>query len=315
MQKSHLATCVSTILFTSTALLTGCGGDSDSSSSNKVTDNRLESDSYYFTVTQNGNIESGVGQYTIKVEAKDGSDLSGEALTVSPVMTMMSGMVHSTPITTGDGLLDENGELDATHYYLMQSGEMGSWELKLTLNEETVTQDIDINWEGSGHVTLSGGDDDQVMNMSGEGTTSRSYYVYKKDIHTMGDMQHLTIFVGARESMMNYKAVNTGSTLTGGMNDLGINEVSVSLCVRECDEAGNWITDGVTELENGLYEAMIMGTEAPESISVSLSINSSKKTSGMGDMQMNYATLDLSGNSTDEAMDHSDHMGDMNGQN
>lgn len=280
-------------LASASLITTGCVDlDDDDDDSKGVT--------YQATATL-GTVTAGVGEYTVKVTASDGSDLEGATVTVKPVMDMQNdgSINHGTPASVETGELDENGEFKATGYFLMESGDMGSWFLEVSSNDITQTLPITVNWDEGGRANLFGGDDDQIMSMSG-GTTARSYYLFNDGTaeHTGMGMTAVSIYVGARESMMDYNAVSVGETLTGGTQDLPISTVDLKLCVSDC-----MTMDGDASVMNmvnwkaaeggldGLYGATFMATDV-ESIMIQLTVNDEVKTTVGG---ANHVELSLTG--------------------
>lgn len=276
-------------------------------------DNDDKGVSYQATATL-GTITNGVGDYTVKVTASDGSDLEGASISVQPVMDMGSdgSIDHGTPVSRTEGELDENGEFKATGYFLMKSGEMGSWFLEVSNEEEGLTQTlpITVNWDQGGHAKLSGGSADQIMSMNG-GTTDRTYYVFSEHVmeHAGMNMTVVNLHVAARESMMDYNAVGYGETLKGGSRDLSIKSVKLEACASDCMTTvdnnmvmnmDNWLT--VENFYNGVVE-LEFDTTGISSLMVKLTVNDVVKTSTDGSSM--HTTLLLTGSSDMSDMDHS----------
>ncbi|XOV91253.1 MAG: FixH family protein [Bacteroidota bacterium] len=84
-----------------------------------------------------------VGYNTVTVKITDNSDtsLSGD-ISVLPIMDM-STMSHSCPVeVSDDNFID--GLFTFNAVFLMPSGEMGSWEIKFTINEVQISVPIEV---------------------------------------------------------------------------------------------------------------------------------------------------------------------------
>lgn len=283
---------VAVLTLTSASLMTtGCVDlDDDDDDSKGVT--------YQATATV-GTITAGVGEYTVKVTASDGSDLEGETITVTPLMDMQNdgSINHGTPVSAQSGELDQNGEFKATAYFLMPSMESSTWYLEVSGSEMTQRLPITIAWEDNGpHSRLIGSDDDKIMSDS----SYRTYYIFNTGVteHTGMNMTEVLLYVGAQEDTTEYNAVAVGETLTGGSQDLPISAVNLKLCVSDCmtmdGDASVMNMDNWKDAEggvDGLYGATFMTTDV-ESIMIQLTVNNEVKTTMSG---ANHVELSLTG--------------------
>ena len=282
-----------------TSLLLSACGASDGNDDKTV--------SYQATATM-GAITAGVGSYTVKVTASDGESLEGQTISVLPIMDMASmegTRDHSTPTSKTEGELDENGEFTATGYFLMQSGAMGSWSLEVSAEGITQTVPVTVNWDTGGPVTLYGSEQDQIMSMSG-GMVKRPYYIFNPSVISSEQMNMtvVVLYVSARETMMDYNAVSTGETLTGGAQDLGLSEVSLEVCASDCMDADSGTMNTANWQEalgsHGAYEVTFMATDI-DTLMLKLTVNGEVKTTNSGAM---HTSLSLSASSTDMGQNH-----------
>lgn len=153
------------------------------------------------------------------VKRTDGSLVSGlttTALSIAPMMYMNSGKSHAAPI---DSIVNNgDGTYSCTVYYLMATKMMGTiaghWELKITIGSETAVFYPYVDMAMSSNtakMTLKGQSD---IISSTTGTEKRSYYLFKDAVVT-GATATYSLFIAAKESMVNYPAVSDGTVLNG----------------------------------------------------------------------------------------------------
>lgn len=188
---------------------------------------------------------------------------TGLALSLSPVMHMASHS-HGTPV---DGCTETAtaGTYDCTLYYLMASQmmngtAMGYWDLRLLVDgtdEAHFHPPVMMAMGDSTRATLKGVNDD----IAGMGQTeNRSYYLFRSHLSGETDNHRFQLFIAAKENMMDYPALASGSILNPGDAE---HELSVaSIGVEVSTDASNWLTasedgggywtaDGLSGLSNG----------------------------------------------------------------
>ena len=149
--------------------------------------------------------------------------------TLVPMMHMAT-MTHSSPKPVTSVLYDNAGDgmYTATVYYLMASQmmdgmSMGYWDIKVDVDSDVVdTKDDVVHFYPP--VMMAMGDTaqvrlkgvaDQVMAMGG-GMEGRTYFIFKDSLMMAGmNTYNFTVFLAAKQDMMNFPAVYTGSTLSG----------------------------------------------------------------------------------------------------
>ena len=215
------------------------------------------------------------------VKRSDGSLVSGltsTGLSIAPMMYMNSGKSHSAPV---DSIVNNgDGTYSCTVYYLMATKMMGAiaghWELKITIGSETAMFYPYVDTATSSNtakMTLKGQSD---IISSTTGTEKRSYYLFKDDIVT-GATTTYSLFIAAKESLMNYPAVSDGTVLNGTTGTWLVTAATTSLSAST-DLAtwlpgvdmggGHWAIGGLS----GLTSA-VTGT-----VYVSLTVNGEPKT-------------------------------------
>lgn len=315
-------------LASASLMTTGCVDlDDDDDSSDTARTFTAETENYQFEYLSHGEIVGGVNTYSLQVTAKDGSDLQGQTVSSVPVMDMVSGMEHSTPAASTGGELDAEGKFSSTAYFLMptvnpQTNEkQGDWNLDVEFDGETASIPLDISWKEGARGNLFGGSDDQIKGMDGS-DIDRNYYIYFEGKHHMGDMHMFSVYIAARETMMDYKPVMEGTNLSKGsamdmsgmsmnnmmsMNDdsmLMVDSVNVEICLEDCDTNTNFHTAEASETKDGVYTISVMEQPATlEMIQVTLNINGSDKTNANG--TSNIAMVMLAGDSDMSDSDHS----------
>lgn len=188
---------------------------------------------------------------------------TGLSLSLLPVMHMASHS-HGTPV---DGCTETAtaGTYACTLYYLMASQmmngtAMGYWDLRLLVDgadEAHFYPPVMMAMGDSTRATLKGVDD----RIAGMGQPeSRSYYLFRSGLSGETDNHRFQLFIAARENMMDYPAVASGSVLNPGDAEHELSVASVS--VEVSTDASNWVTasedgggywtaDGLGGLSNG----------------------------------------------------------------
>lgn len=282
--------------------ITACGSDS-SSSAEPLYPRTLNLGADYIATLNMSNVENGIADLTVNIESTDGRSLEGEAISLSPLMVMASGMKHGTPFENSTGTLDENGAFTSTAYFLMPSNmpsgdPMGDWTITVTFDSQSEIIPITVDMMSADVKTLKGSDTDQIMNMSG-GTTDRTYYLYNRGRHINSamNMNMFEVYVAARESMMDYQAIVDGNVLNAdSMHELTINNVLVEMCASECDLETNWITAMAKDNYPGIYQGMNLGLSDDDSdmVMVRLTVNDEAKDNGASENALETVTFSFS---------------------
>lgn len=293
-------------------LLSACGSDSNTTDDSLFPRTLNLGDEYSATLSMS-DVVNGVANITVTITSKDGLSLEGEAIEVSPLMVMASGMEHGTPFENASGTLDENGSFTSTAYFLMPSNmpsgdPMGDWSITVSFDGQDASTPITVDMLSSDVKTLKGRDSDQVMSMSG-GTTDRTYYLYNRDRHINSamNMNMFEVYVAARETMMDYQAIADGNVLNAGsMHELTINNVLVEMCTSECDLETNWITATAKDNHPGIYQGMGLGLtgDGSDMVMVRLTVNDEAKDNGATSDAIETVTFSFSGDTTATTHEH-----------
>lgn len=300
--------------------ITACGSDDESTTENPFprTLNLGENYSATFDMTD---VEKGVADITVSIESIDGSPLPDERVSVTPLMQMVSGMNHDTPMSVRTGALNESGEFHTTAYFLMPSGdELGAWSFTVEFNGEMETFGVDVDMMMSEREQLNG-TEDKILDMSNE-PAERPYYIFNEGRHVMNDMDHFTVYIAARETMMKHTSLQTGITLSGQMEmeeempmpmmaveempnyDLTVDSVAVHMCAaNDCEtNEDSWIEAMTVPNFPGQYQAMNLGLSGDDTdvIHLHLSVNSEVKVKSGGEIQWATFTFDGDVNSESE---------------
>jgi hypothetical protein len=178
----------------------------------------------------------------------DGSDAPGLTNMLMPMMYMLNGYMHSTPMPAPAITDDGKGLYTVTLYYLMPTAMGGYWDLKFMIEgEEThFYPTVMMAMEGADtpQVRLYGVDD-QVMTMTG--MSGRTYFIFKESLMPQGGTgkYDFSVFIASLENMMSFPAVFDGSTLDGKKLDVTV----------EIDDGTGWkpangsTNDGVWRVE------------------------------------------------------------------
>lgn len=167
-------------------------------------------------------ISEGKSTFTFEVSDKTTNvPLSGLTISVMPMMDMVSGHMHDSPVTavTDNG----DGSYEATVYYLMPSSmmngtKMGDWELRIMIGGmggevAHFAPDVMMAMGDSVKATLLG-QSDLIMGMMMP--EQRKYFFFKNSLTGMTGNHNFSLFLAARESMMSHKAVYANVTLNQG---------------------------------------------------------------------------------------------------
>ena len=294
--------------------ISACGSSSDSSPTTKSEFPReLDLGDQYIASLNMSDVKHGIAELTVKIESTDGRSLEGEAIRLSPLMIMTSKMEHGTPFENGTGTLEADGTFTSTAYFLMPSNmpsgdPMGDWSINIEFDGKTITAPITVEMMSSDVKTLKGGDTDQIMNMDNNGSTlDRTYYLYNRGRHINAEMNMnmFEVYVAARESMMNYQAIEEGNVLNQGsmMHELTINNVLVEMCTKDCDLVTSWITAVSKENHAGIYQGMNLDLvgDGTDSIMVRLTVNDEIKDNGATANAKTSVMFSFNSNDTDNS--------------
>lgn len=168
----------------------------------------------------------GASNLMFRVEDEQGQALDQlTQIKVTPVMSMVAGHVHGTPMSKVKNL--GSGNYGVEIFYLMMSGpEMGVWKIAVDLGLEDSDRDavaffpdVSMNMRRpqarltfSGNAQL-GNDHDSIKNMMGQ-IQGRPYYVFPKDLTAVADGYRLDLFVSSRSTMMLYPNITNGLGLS-----------------------------------------------------------------------------------------------------
>jgi hypothetical protein len=201
----------------------------------------------------------------------DGTAATGLSPSLNMTMHMINGMTHSTPV---DSVKETGtpGTYDCTVYYLMASGpSMGTWEMKVTVGNETTTFNPDVAMAmGSDTVYATVyGPDDIVSGMSG--TDYNKYYLFI-DGPVSASTPTFKLYITHSEDMkMKFVTATAGSLLgapTGTIKDMLVtmstDSAFSSSATIATDENGHWSVSGlslVSSVSNTIYVKMNVNTQ------------------------------------------------------
>ena len=301
-------------------IITACGSDDDSSTADAFP-RTLDLGEHYSATFDMSDVEKGVADITVSIQSTDGSPLPDEAVTISPLMQMNSGMNHDTPMSVRSGDLNDDGQFHTTAYFLMPSGdELGTWSMTVEFDGEMETFAIDVDMMMSEREMLRG-TEDKINGMNGE--EFRPYFLFNEGRHIGEQMDHFSVYIAARETMMKHTSLENNITLTGEMPmemdesmpmammisedmtsyDLNITSIEVDMCAaQDCDTNENsWVPAVTVEGYPGLYRAMNLGLAGDNTdvIHVRLIVNEEQKIKNEMDTVAIF-TFDGSASSTTE---------------
>jgi len=224
----------------------------------------------------------GKSVFKIRITDHSGTAQTGLAVSLMPMMYMES-HTHSTPLGT---VTDNNdGTYDLEIYYLMGSSmhsmSMGYWEIKVMVGGMMGEMayfypDVMAAMGDTARGILKGQmmGTDKVAGMSMD--MPRPYTIFNEGVTGTTGSHDVSFFVGARETMMSYPAVNTATVLNAGTSY----ELTVaSITVEVSTDASSWTT--ATETSDGHYavtglSGLTDGVQAE--IYVRLTVNGEQKT-------------------------------------
>jgi len=290
-------------LSTLSFILVGCGSDTDETQA--AFPMTLDLGEQYQAIVNMSDIENAQADFNIEVQSKDGSLLPDESVTIAPLMEMVSGMNHGTPMSKTQGNLDDNQQFTTTAYFLMPSGEeMGQWSFTLSFDGESASFPVDVTMNTADRQVLQG-TDDVIMGMNNM-TTPRRYFLFKQHRHVSESMNQFTVYIAARETMMKHTSIESGLTLSGAMGDstydLTIENIVVEMCAVDCELETSWITAMAVENTAGQFRASDLGLagDTTDEIHVRLTVNDELKIQGDGTQHAVFTFTDSS-----SAMTHS----------
>ena len=190
--------------------------------------------------------KQGKTTFQLKIsKVSDGSAATGLTPTVNFTMTMTNGDQHATPVDT----INESttpGTYDCTVYYLMPSGpSMGTWEMDITVNGETTKVNPDVAMAMGSDTVLAKLKGQSDLISTATGTEKRAYYLFNDGLTngmTMGSGT-LKLFIAAKDSMMSFPALASGSTATTMLKDeAGASWSANPVTVQASVDGANWVT-------------------------------------------------------------------------
>jgi len=224
--------------------------------------------------------KKGKSQFQIRVTKRsDGSPATGLTLTLLPMMHMLNGMNHATPV---DPVVESAtaGTYNCTIYSLMGSGlTAGFWDLRVKLSDGATTEmamffppvgmgmGADTVW-----ATLYG-PDDIVSTMSS--TQYNKYYLFRDGTVTAASAT-MNLFITHAEMMnMAFKPVSTGAVMSSPTRTV------TSMSVQAATDSG--FSSPVTAVPNGSGHWSIAGlpnlvTGQTTTVYIKLNVNGQDKT-------------------------------------
>ncbi len=270
--SSRKISIISFLLLVTMVFVSGCGKSSSNNAPPAATP--VYKVEYLPGTGMNAPIQ-GKTAFQIKItKQSDNSAATGLSPTLTLTMHMTNGDSHATPV---DSVKESGtpGTYDCTAYYLMASGPtMGTWEMKVTVGNETTTFNPDVAMAmGSDTVrAILYGVDDIVTNMSG--TSYNKYYIFR-DGMIGAAMPTMKLYITHGENMMmDFKAVSMGSVLSSPTGTVTSMTVQASL-----DGGSTW--SPATDNANGHWSIPgMMGLVSGQTctITVKLSVNAQDKT-------------------------------------
>lgn len=223
----------------------------------------------------------GKNQFILHVNRRDtGTPAIGLQIALSPLMQMSTGMQHATPDEDCTESSRTAGDYLCTVYYVMAASmngvAMGDWSLTADFGGESVrfTPNVGMAMGDTPLATLKG-QEDRIPGMPLP--EPRTYYLFRESLSGVSGNHTLKLFIAARENMLSFPPVATGTVLNAGDADheLRITAMQVEVSTDALDwqpasEDGNghWTAAAIT----GLSDAV----SAP--IHVRLRINGEQKT-------------------------------------
>ncbi len=221
----------------------------------------------------------GKTMFKINLSNRDGSPAPGKSITLMPMMHMVDGMSHATPV--GPVIDNGDGTYTCTVYYLMASGPgMGQWELTIMIGmSDSVIfyPSVGMAMGDTPRMTLTATSSNDTIMSGMTNTVKRSYYLFNDGLSgTTG----FNLFIATKETMTSYPAVSIGTVLsspTGTITSMTVRASTDSnpdpslktwIDAVPGSDAGEWSISGLTNLVSGQT-----GT-----IYVQLTVNGEQKT-------------------------------------
>ncbi|MCP5207137.1 MAG: hypothetical protein H7A01_08060 [Hahellaceae bacterium] len=269
-------------------------------------------ESYDVTYSKLDMSRQGRSQFALTINDKMGMPVDGVTPQLNPVMNMAMHS-HGTPFE-GCTETDAQGTSICTLYYLMASemmngASMGYWNIGVQIGEETVsfTPSVMMAMGDTARAVLKGvndmipvmsmpvtdsgmagdmsGHDMPGHDMSGHSMSAmamaadmeaRSYYLFNDGLIASTEGHQFALFIASKNSMNDYPAVATGSSLKKGDMTVSVDEVLVEVSID-----GNTFTTA-SELGGGHFRVdalmgLVTGTETE--VYVRLTVNGEQKTS------------------------------------
>ncbi|HEB81715.1 MAG TPA: hypothetical protein ENJ11_02515 [Gammaproteobacteria bacterium] len=231
----------------------------------------------------------GKTMFTLRISDGSGAAVSGLTPKLMPKMHMASGMKHSAPTTGCTENAQTAGDYNCTVYYLMPSTmaggmSMGYWELKVMPDmSESVTfyPQVMMAMGDTPKVKVKG-QTDVIKDMMGM-DEKRNYYIFKDGLRGTGPYT-LTLFIAAKETMMDFPAVIVGNTLQSGMGGTPLLVSSVNVAVT----ANGTPVGNATDNTDGTWSIDLnLNSGVANTVEVELSVNGERKTSDGTDTGLN----------------------------
>jgi hypothetical protein len=230
----------------------------------------------------------GASNLILRVVDANGSAVDNlSQISIKPIMNMGTHL-HGTPMSSISNLGSGNYQVEL-FYLMMTSPEMGYWTVEVDLGLASGNTDLASFYPSvsmnmarpTPRATFTGNADagptqDTINSMSG-GTEGRSYYLFPKALKNNGSSYDLTFFLAARQNMMTYPVITTGSSLTqSDGSNWTVNSVAIEV------QEGSQTAVNAAELGQGYYKVNLpsLSTTGSANINVSLSINGVAKSSG-----------------------------------
>ncbi len=245
-------------------------------------------------------VEPGMGEkvgkntFFLRISKRsDGSAASGEAIALMPVMNMVGGMKHATPV--GDcSEMATAGDYRCSIYYVMASEmngvTMGDWALTILIGGnqgESVTFHPSVMMAmGDTAMVKLKGVSDQIPGMPGLPAEQRTYYLFNDGIPASDSF---SLFIAARESMMSFPALQVLQTL----NAATAYELTVDTVMVELSTDGGTSWDALSDNGSGHWSITGLSLTAgqPNDLRVRLTVNGETKTTDGSVMGATYQTF------------------------
>lgn len=235
----------------------------------------------------------GKNQFTLTITDTAGSPVTGLTggtdLKVMPMM-YMADRTHATPIgEITETVPGVSGIYNVTVYYLMPSRmdmnqtTMGTWDLKVMTNMETVHFYPNIDMAMGDTVRSDPrllGIGDTIKNMDGL-ETGRPYNIFRDGdpVLQAGSTDYdFEIFISPMETMMSFPALIVGNTLVSGMDGTPLLVTSVDIDVNVNN--GTWDTNSDQDNGDGTWtlNTLQLNSGSSNEIKIRVIVNGETKT-------------------------------------